>query len=422
MGVDYANGWDAVIASNFQDVDRLLNTAYQNNVTPHQGSGNFQVPLGPVQVPATISATIGVWTAIGGTGQNVMLSVPLTGGNAQIGDKACQLAGVMLQVQVLLRYVKSTLSGGGTQYQLTLNITDPSAIVSFTIQNPPANFSQQEVEALQITCRNMLQAAVSGAGIAIATLDLSTLATQFPWLMPTQGLSYAASSNSTAPGDGQIGLLIASNNPPPGTPPTLLNGTIPSGSDAALILSNALFCQQFLIPALAQSLNASTGQFQLSGNNPATVVMSGEGSGGGGTITSAQAVANNNAISMQLQGNASPMSGVSVNFTIDATYALALGGSAANPVLNFQQTSHNENHSTDIAWWVYLVSGLSGGAIGILVVTLIQQIVNSIAGSNLSGAMPANFVHSFAWPFAGTVNINQAAIPTPLVLGGVVQS
>jgi hypothetical protein len=422
MGVDYANGWDAVIASNFGDVGKLLNAAYQNNITPHQGSGTFQIPLGPVQVPATISASIGPWAMTGGTGQNVVLKVPLTGGNATIGDKGCALAGIVLDVTVLLRFVRSTLSGGGTEYQLTINIADPSAIVAFQIENPPADFTQQEVNALEITCRNMLQAAVSGSDIAIATLDLSAIASQFPWLMPTQGLSYAASSNSAAPGDGQIAILIASANPPPGPPPTLLNGTIPSGSDAALVISNALFCQRFLIPALASSLGASVSQFGLSGRNPATVVLSGQGHAGGGTITSAQAVANNNSISLHVEGNASPMDGVTVNFTIDATYGISLGGSADNPVLTFQETSHNENHSTDIAWWVYLVSGLSGGAIGILVATLIQQIVNSTAGSTLSGAMPASFVHAFAWPFAGTVTINQAAIPTPLVLGGAAQA
>lgn len=422
MGVDYANGWDAVIASGFADINRLLGAAYQNNVTPHSGSGSFEVTVGPASVPATISATIGPWTAVGGSGQNVVFSVPLTGGSAQIGSKGCQLQGVVLQVQVLLRFVRSTVTGGGTEYQLTLNITDPAAIVSFAIQNPPANFTSEEVQALNVTCQNMLASAATGGSLVIATLDLSTIASQFPWLMPTQGLAYAASSNSATPGDGQLALLIASVNPPPGGPTTLMAGTIPSGSDAALVISNALFCTQFLIPALASSVGAGVGQFSLQGSNPATVVMSGQGSAGGGTITSCTAVANNNSIALQIQGNASPMSGVSVDFTINATYAVALTGTASNPTLTFQETSKNENHSTSIAWWVYVVSGLSGGAIGIVVATLIQQIVNSSAGASLSGALPASFVHSFSWPFAGTVNLNQATLPTPLVLGGQVAS
>jgi hypothetical protein len=69
---------------------------------------------------------------------------------------------------------------------------------------------------------------------------------------------------------------------------------------------------------------------------------------------------------------------------------------------------------------VYVVSGLTGGAIGLMVVAIIQAVVNNSAGSSLSGTLPAGFTKAISWPFAGTVQINQAFLPTPLQLGGSV--
>lgn len=148
----------------------------------------------------------------------------------------------------------------------------------------------------------------------------------------------------------------------------------------------------------------------------------GNASAGGGTITSAQAYANNNIVSLQMSGNASPMSGVSVNFTINATYGLTLSGPPNAPVLSFSRISQNENHSTDIAWWVWLIAGITGGVIGAAVVAIIQQVVNSAAGSSLGGALPSGFAQQIAWPFGGTVNITQANLPLPLQLGGTLTS
>ena len=53
--------------------------------------------------------------------------------------------------------------------------------------------------------------------------------------------------------------------------------------------------------------------------------------------------------------------------------------------------------------------------------TLIQQVVNSTAGSSLAGSMPASFARTVARPFADSVVIIEAKLPTPLQLGGRVQ-
>jgi hypothetical protein len=168
-------------------------------------------------------------------------------------------------------------------------------------------------------------------------------------------------------------------------------------------------------------LNVPVTRMSYSGLNPTSVVLNGETGVGGGTITTATAVANNDKITIHLKGHGSPMSGVDVDFTVDAEYGLVLGGSAANPTITFQRVSENESHSTDIAWWVWLISGLSGGAVGIAVAALIGQIVNNLAGSSLRGTMPASFATAIAWPFSGTVVITKALLPTPLQLGGQVQ-
>jgi hypothetical protein len=414
MGVDYSGGWNAVIATGFANVDRILSYAYQQNITPHKASGEFKVSVGPYKVDARADGEIGPWSMIGGSGQNVLITVPFTGGKAAFGTTGCELAGVSLIVQVLLRYVKSTVSGGGTTYKLMLTITDPHAIVSVAIKNPPSQFTPNDISALADTLRQLLVSATVGEGIAIANLDLSRIASNFPWLMPTRGLDYAAGSNSAAPSDGQLGILIASLDPPPGTPSTLMNGIIPAGCDAVLVVSNMVFSKVFLAPPFAASINVSPAQLSYRGVNPTTVTFNGETSASGGTITTATATANNDVVTIHLEGNASPMRGVGVNFTIDARYALVLGGTPDQPVLTFQRTWEQENHSTDIAWWVYVVSGLSGG-------TLIQQIVNNTAGNSLRGTMPVSFASSIAWPYSGTVAITKALLPTPLQLGGKVR-
>jgi hypothetical protein len=416
MGIDYSNGWDVVVATSFDKVNALLAYAYQQNVLPRSGSGQFPVPVGTVTVNANVNGSVGAWTMTGGTGQNVILDVPFTGGTSVIGGQTFQLSGVILEVTVLLRFVKSTLGGGSSEYQLMLNMTDPSAIVAVGLKNPPPNLTSDDRTALTIALRSLLQTSLAGAGLAIAKLDLSEIPASYPWLIPRQGIDYAASS--TGAGTGALGVLLATVHPPPGVPPTLVAGTLPAGCNGALIISNSIFTQQLLAPALASSLGVSTNQLVYGGANPMTISLQGSASVKGASINFAQATANDNAVSLTMRGSASPMSGVDVNFTINATYALVLGGTRSNPTLSFERTSQNESHSTDIAWWVYLVSGLTGGAIGLAVVAIIQAVVNNSAGATLGGTLPSGFASGFAWPFGGAVAITQAQLPTPLQLGG----
>jgi hypothetical protein len=418
MGTDYTNGWDVCVATSFKNVNTILAYAYNHNVLPQKGSGQFPVPLGLVTVTADVTASVAPWTMTGGTGQNVVLNVPFTSGTAAIGTKTYALAGVSLKVTVLLRFIKSTLSSGAAGYKLVLNLTDPSAVVAVSLVNPPPNMTSDEQAALTVALRNLLQTALAGKGLSVAEVDLSQVAGSYPWLIPSRGIDYAAGSNSA--GAGALGVLLATINPPPAVPPTLVAGTLPSGCDGALILSNQIFTQQFLAPAFASSLNVPTSRLTYGGANPMTAMLSGSASVSGATINQAQASVSNGGVALSLQGGKSPFDGVSVSFSINATYALSLGGTPQNPVLSFTRTSQSENHSTDIAWWVYLVSGLTGGAIAIAVVALIQAVINDAAGTTLSGTLPSGFTNSIAWPFSGTVAITQALLPTPLQLGGVV--
>lgn len=416
MGIDYANGWDVVVAATFTNIDRLLALAWEQNVTPHQGSGAFSVTVGPATIPAVVSgAQMGAWTMTGGTGQNVVVAVPFTGGTATIGTNHCELAGMVLNVTLLLRAVRSSVDGGS--FQLTITLADPSAVVAVGLANPPPGLTAADLDVLNITLRNLLQA-TAGTAVPVATLPLGQLSA-FPWLVPSV-VEYAAETTAGIAGGGALAMLMATTHPPPGAPPTLLDGTIPPGCDGALIVSNDIFARRFLAPAVASSLGVDVGQMTFGGGTPTSVLFSGEASTGGGTITSATATAENDSIALVLQGNASPTSGVTVDFTINATYGLALGGTPAQPVLSFQRTSQTESHSTDVAWWVYVVSGLTGGAVGMLVVTVIQQVVDHAAGNQLSGSMPAGFTSSITWPFSGTIAITRALLPLPLQLGGTV--
>ena len=417
MGVDYSGGWDAVIAANFADVNRLLAYAYAQHVTPASGSGSFTIPVAGFSIPVTINATVGAWTITGGTGQNVIIAVPFTGGSATIGANTYAMNSVVLNVTVLLRFIRSTGTGGANTYQLTLNVTDPNAIVAVSLSHPPPNLTPNDQTALTIALRNLLQTRLGGSGVSLATLNISSLAADYPWLVPNRGMQYAAASNPS--GAGQLGLLLASANPQPGGPPTLVQGLMPAGCDSALILSNALFSSFLLAPSFAASLNVSPSNLTYRGSNPTTIWLNGDASVSGATITSATAVADNNQVAISLSGNKSPMSGVTVNFTINATYAPSVAGTSDRPTLTFNRTSENESHSTDVAWWVWLVSGLTGGALGAMVVAIIQAVVNNAASSSLGA--PTGFNKGINWPYGGSIRVTQALLPTPLQLGGVLQ-
>lgn len=420
MGVDYTSGWDVLIATAFDNVNSLLDDAYQSGLIPSSGSGSFPVqPLPDVTITVVIaSATVAPWTMSGGTGQNVVINVPFTGGTATIGADVYPLDGVTLQVTANLEFVQSTLSGG-TEYQLNLNLSNSSAIVGVKLQVPSSlNVTSENLTALQESLQLLLQQTLAGSGYPVATIDSSTIPAGDSWLVPTQGMEYAAATDSSLPGGGALAVVLATINPP-GPQPALVPDTIPSGCDSALIISNEIFTQQFLAPSFASSLNVSTGQITYGGNDPMTATLSGTASVAGAAITSATATANNDSIAISLTGNASPTSGVTVNFTISASYGITLGGTASNPVITFTQNSLSESYSTDIAWWVYLVSGLTLGLIGTMVVAAIQAVVNNAAGTSLSNALPPGFSTSFAWPFSGSVAITTAELPLPLQLGGV---
>lgn len=94
MGVDYMNGWDAMVATSQANVNSALQLAYNDNLLPHSvGPVSFTIPVFGYNIPASVTAQLSAWQLSGGSGKNVVISIPFGTGTLTVGNTSYPTAG-----------------------------------------------------------------------------------------------------------------------------------------------------------------------------------------------------------------------------------------------------------------------------------------------------------------------------------------
>ncbi len=440
MGVDYMNGWDAMVATSQANVNSALQIAYNNNLLPHSvGPVSFTIPVFGYNIPASVTAQLSAWQLSGGSGKNVVISIPFGTGTLTVGSTSYPTAGVILQVTCLLTYIKSPIQPAtGTNYTLQINFTSPNAIVAVQVVNPPPGLDQSTID---IVLLNLLKSALGGHTYDIATVNLAYVAENYPYLVPSL-FEYAVDTNSQDPNSTVFGVQMLTVNTTPGNQ-DIIPGTVPTGTptcDSAALVSNELFTKNLLLPGIASAMNIQASQLTATYAGGAwSIVNNGNitlNSSHDPTVTSFNANIDNNLLNLTIIGNVEPLAGITVSFTITATYALQLGtASGGGQTLNLVQQSQNANHTVSVATWVIITAavlaavvaavwgplvGLIVAGIEALVIWIIATVVNNKAGDILSSSLPLQVASNVNWTNLQYFTIKQALMPTPLQLGGTI--
>jgi hypothetical protein len=439
MGVDYMNGWDAMIATSQANVNQAMVLAYNAGLLPKEASASFSFQVFGITINASIDAQLGAWSFAGGSGKNVIVSIPFTGGTATIGQSSYPLTGVVLQVTCLLSYIKSPIQpvGGGTNYTIQVDFLSPDAIVAVQVQNPPAGLDPSSID---IVLLNFLKNALGGHTYDIATVSLGSLSTDYPYLVPSL-FEYAVDTNSVDPSSTIFGVQMLTVNTVPGNQ-DIVPGTVPSGSpacDSAALVSNQLFAQKLLLPGIASALNVQPSQLSTTNMGGSWCIINNGNitldSSHSPVITSLNASVDNNALNLTIIGNVEASPGITVDFTLMATYGMQVTTSGTTQSINLVQISQNVNHTVSVATWVIvtagvlaaLVAAVMGPLVGLLVagvealiIYIIATVANNKAGQILSNSLPAKVSANVTWNNMQLFTVQQALMPTPLQLGGTI--
>lgn len=439
MGVDFLNGWDAMVATSQANVNQGLLLAYQDGLLPKHADAQFTLEFFGVKIPASVSGELGAWTFAGGSGKNVVVGIPFTGGSATVGQLSYPLAGVVLQVTTLLTYIKSPVRpSGGTDYTITVDFTSPDAIVAVNVLNPPPNIPITDIEIILL---NYLKNALGGHTYDIATVSLAYVEENYPYLVPTL-FEYAVDTNSADPNSSIFGVQMLTVNTAPGNQ-DIVPGTVPGGTpacDSAALLSNQLFAQKLILPGLAGGIKVDESQLTTHYVGGAwTVINNGDitlDQSHSPVLTSVVASVDDNALTVSLVGNVEASPGITIDFTVQATYALQVSTDGSTQTLNLvQQGDPIVNHTVHVATWVIIVAsalaalvvavmgpivGLILAGIEALIIFLVTKIAGDQAGKLLNSSIPATVSANVNWTYLQDFTIQQALMPTPLQLGGTI--
>jgi hypothetical protein len=438
MGVDYMNGWDAMVVSSQANINQAMVLAYNAGLLPKDVDVDFSFEVFGVPIQAHVKGQLGAWSFAGGSGKNVIVSIPFKSGTLTIGTKDYPLQGVILQVTSLLSSIKSPIQpAGGTDYTIQINFAAPSAIVAVNVLNPPPGI---DVTNLEIVLLNFLKTALAGHTYDLATVNLGEFQEKYPYLVPSL-FEYAVDTNSEDPNSSIFGVQMLTVNKKPGNQ-SLIPGTVPLGTpacDSAALVSNQLLVQQLLLPGVASALKVDAskltsrfigGAWVIINNGNITLSTSHDP-----VLSSLNAWVDNDLVKIDLIGSVEASDGITVDFTVNASYRMQLSTTPKGvQKLDLVQVSSTNNHTVHVADWVIIVASVLAALVmfvlgpivallvaGIeaLIIYLIAHIADNTVGELLATSLPATVASKVAWSNLNLFTIKQALMPTPLQLGGI---
>lgn len=439
MGTDYMNGWDAMVATSQHNINQAMLLAYNANELPHSASGQFTITLFGTNIPVSVDALLGPWSLSGGSGKLVIVSIPFTGGTMTIGPTTYPLQGVILNVTCLLTQIQSPVKPvSGTDYIIQIDFLSPEAIVAVQVTNVPPGLDQSTIDIVML---NFLKSTLGGHTYDIATVNLGGLMPDYSYMVPSL-FEYAVDTNSTDPNSSTFGIQMLTINKTPGNQ-DIVPGTIPIGSptcDTAILLSNELFTKNLILPGIASAMKIDPTQLTTTFAGGAwSVVNAGDISlsmnGYNPIITSFNAGIDNNLLTVHIIGHVEASPGITINFTIDATYKMTVTTNGAEQDLNLVQVSQNTSNTVDVATWVIITaSALAALVLAVLgpiaaaivagiealIIYLVATIANNEAGQMIASSLPTQLANTVKWNYMEFFTIGQALMPTPLQLGGTV--
>jgi len=386
-------GWDTVTALSVGAVNRALaansNQLIQEFKVSGETFGNsyeLQGEFGPWQVVA------------GGSGSLLRLSVPIATGSIRPGVGAVvDLAGSTAVLEVSLDLLP-TADGRSQHLVFALDraattgaVPQPGAVTPVSLSAPAAATAELGTLGVELVLDGVAQALASDASAVSYVLASVNLVppTANSWLTPVQSAyvyqevigagSYLAILSTVSSRD--IAQL------PRTVDPELFSG----GGDAAFAISEDLFLEQLIRPALPQVFGGSA-DASCFGYDPVKHVITAARQFGIAevkegaiwytpNVTTLSLGVVGGALAMAVNGTCDLKAGISMDFWVTSQYPMIYQPATAR--ISFGGDPHaTSGHSAHIPWWFW-----AGG----LLVEAITQIVVSVITDSLSSELSSRF-------------------------------
>lgn len=235
------NGWDTVAVITYADVNRAI-------AAKGTGPTGFS-QAAPDNTASVDEAKFGAWSlTTGGSGPLLMMALPITGGKVIIGDHTYPITPCTAIVKITATFIPQT----GTSIVNLVNDTAKPVSVESSLPAQQNFLADASIKALleMWLNKNLTQ---FNAVFSSVDLDADYTNEGVSWLQPSfKGYAVAERTQNPTTANSLFGVMcLIDNTPePPGLVWQISGLAIPTGADAAFIISEEKFLNHMMLAAV----------------------------------------------------------------------------------------------------------------------------------------------------------------------------
>lgn len=380
---DLTSGWDLVIGMRQDAVNKGLQYAYDQNLLPHEISGEYESPLKGFD-KIIVKAKITPPSMTGGTGSDITAGITVQEGTLEITGKVpvkVKIDKLTMKLTLNLTKVKSPVQPGeGTRYDFMLDIADEEAFVGFSLENVPPALAAFKLLA-EMALLELLRSSFAGKQYKIFSADLKGIG-DYEFLIPNE-IDYAGQSKEgSLPA---VGALITTSNGQKGVV-QLDHNLFPNPNDnAVMAMSRDLFLKNIGVLGFINAFHVDKSNFSYntSGHyvyNTKEFNYYEKVKDYTVKIKNAKMKIEAGELVIEIDARVEPSSGIYVDYTVYAPYKASLKEEEGKQAIHFDidKDRYKESHEVSAEWWVWLIAFLAF-IIGTLVLGIILAVIDSVA-------------------------------------------
>lgn len=405
---DLTSGWDVVIGMRQDAVNKGLQYVYDQNLLPHEISGEYESPLKGFD-KIIVKAKITPPSMTGGTGSDISAGITVQEGTLEITGKLpvkVKIDKLAMNLTLNLTKIKSPVQPKeGTRYDFMLDIADEEAFVGFSLENVPPELSAFKLLA-EMALLELLRSSFAGKQYKVFSADLKGIG-EYEFLIPCE-IDYAGQSK---PGSlPNLGALITTSNGQKGAV-QLDHGLFPNQDvNAVMAMSRDLFLKNIGISGFVSAfrLDKSYFNYNASGHyvyNTKEFNYYEKVKGYTVKIKSAKMKIEEGELAIELVARVEPSSGIYIDYTVYAPYKASLKEEGGKQKIHFDMDNgrYRESHEVSAEWWVWLIAFLAL-IIGALVLVIVLAIISAVAPDIGVDAF-SNAIQDVQWNYLNIVKL-----------------
>lgn len=405
---DLTSGWDLVIGMRQDAVNKGLQYVYDQNLLPHEISGEYESPLKGFD-KIIVKAKITPPSMAGGTGSDITAGIAVQEGTLEITGKMpvkVKIDKLAMKLTLNLTKIKSPVQPKeGTRYDFMLDIADEEAFVGFSLENVPSALATFKLLA-EMALLEVLRSSFAGKQYKVFSADLKGIG-EYEFLIPSE-IDYAGQSKEgSLPA---VGALVTTSNGQKGVV-QLDHALFPNQDvNAVMAMSRDLFLKNIGISGFANAFRVDKSYFNYNASghyvyNTEEFNYYEKVKGYTVKIRSAKMKIEEGELVIELVARVEPSTGIYIDYTVYAPYRASLQEESGKQKIHFDMDRgrYNESHEVSAEWWVWLLAFLAL-LIGAVILVIILAIINAVAPDIGVDAF-SNAIQDVQWNYLNIVKL-----------------